>query len=391
MANLSRVEEINRLFASSPTGPQGYVPAPSAGYINRQVQSPAETQNLPQDTLDYGQWGNQILTMLKKYQQQGQSRLYGAQTEQAQRGLASLPSDISGARLSPSDILGFKKGETNTLEPTIGGARQQISEAGQQISNVQDFLKEIQTQKEAIQTKAADVVKMAIQSGAAGLEQLLTTSPEIFKEAGYSTKEFQAVLSGLKAKEEADKKMGGLTPAQINTTVTQIAGAFDNEPIVKNYNTTMEGYNTLQSIGVKTTNPADDIAFIYAFAKIMDPNSVVREGEYNTIQKYAQSWASTFGFSAKRIFSNTNFLGADAKQKMLTALGSKVGSIQNQYTNLKSEYQRQMNDAYAGKPRNLTSYESGNIPRGGSGDMSETKVVGGVTYKKVPGGWQKVQ
>ena len=149
---------------------------------------------------------------------------------------------------------------------------------------------------------------------------------------------------------------GGLTQAQINQTVNSIAGAFDNETIVKNYNTAMEGYQTLKSIGVNTKSPADDIAFIYAFAKIMDPNSVVREGEYNTIQQYAQTWADTFGFKAKRIFSNTNFLSSDAKQKMMNALSAKVDTITKQYQQVSSEYQRQINDALSGKPRTITNY-----------------------------------
>jgi len=166
------------------------------------------------------------------------------------------------------------------------------------------------------------------------------------------------------------KSDGGLTPAQINSTVNSIAGAFDNEPIVKNYNTTQEGYQTISTIGVDTKSPADDIAFIYAFAKIMDPNSVVREGEYNTIQKYAQSWAQNFGFSAKRIFSNSNFLSPDAKKKMLGALTPKIDTITNQYNNVRQEYQRQIDDAYAGKPRQITDYSTsappgtvGNDPR----------------------------
>lgn len=148
----------------------------------------------------------------------------------------------------------------------------------------------------------------------------------------------------------------GLTPSQINGTVNAIAGAFDGEKIVQSYNTVQEGFQTIKSIGVNTSSPADDIAFIYAFAKIMDPNSVVREGEYNTIQKYAQTWADNFNFKAQRIFSNTNFLSSDAKQKMLNALQPKVDTITSQYKNLEKEYQRQIGDAYAGKPRQITNY-----------------------------------
>jgi len=130
--------------------------------------------------------------------------------------------------------------------------------------------------------------------------------------------------------------------SKILTRVGTIANSFDNEPIVKNYNTVQEGFQTISNIGVNTNSPADDIAFIYAFAKIMDPNSVVREGEYNTIQKYAQTWADNFGFKAKRIFSNTNFLTPDAKQKMLNALQPKVDTISQQYDNVYNEYGRRI-------------------------------------------------
>jgi len=160
----------------------------------------------------------------------------------------------------------------------------------------------------------------------------------------------------------------GLTPAQINSTVNSIAGAFDNEPIVKAYNTAQEGYQTITSIGVNTQSPADDIAFIYAFAKIMDPNSVVREGEYNTVQRYAQTWADNFGFSVKRLYSNTNFLTPDAKQKMINALTPKINTLTQQYKQVSNEYQRQINDAYSGLPRTITNYD---ITGGGGGGADD--------------------
>ena len=133
-------------------------------------------------------------------------------------------------------------------------------------------------------------------------------------------------------------------PPKLVTPVQSIANSFDNEQIVKNYNTATEGYNTVSTIGADTKSPADDIAFIYAFAKIMDPNSVVREGEYATIQKYAQQWSKSFGFKAQRIFSNTSFLSDDAKKKMLQALNPKIRSIQTQYNNAYSEYGRRINN-----------------------------------------------
>lgn len=154
---------------------------------------------------------------------------------------------------------------------------------------------------------------------------------------------------------------GGLTPGQINTTVNSIAGAFDNEPIVKNFNTVSEGYQFVTSLGEKE-NPtsADDQGLVYAFAKAMDPQSAVKEGEYITVQKYNQSLIQQGWANAKRIASNVAFLTPEARKNMIATIKSKYEASKASYTNVKTEYQRQIDDAYAGKPRSITSYEGAN-------------------------------
>lgn len=158
-----------------------------------------------------------------------------------------------------------------------------------------------------------------------------------------------------------DTKLGGLTPAQINQTVNQIAGAFDNEQIVKDFNQATSQYNLMANLGTQGKNPGDDIAFIYGFAKLMDPNSVVREGEYATIKKYAQSFLDEKTLEAVRLVQNKNFLSTDAKQKLLTTAKAKLDVLGSQYNNIYSEYQRQINDAYTGKPRQITQYKQENV------------------------------
>lgn len=159
-----------------------------------------------------------------------------------------------------------------------------------------------------------------------------------------------------KARASGGGGTGGLTPNQINSTVNQIAGAFDNEPIVKNYNVLAEGKAFADSISNSSQNPADQQGLIYAFAKAMDPASVVREGEYATVQKYAQSWAQTFGFNAQRIFSNSPFLSSQAIANMKATVNSKFQAAKQNYDNVYNEYQRQIQDAYTGQPRQITDY-----------------------------------
>jgi len=161
--------------------------------------------------------------------------------------------------------------------------------------------------------------------------------------------------------EDANRKAtstgnGMLTQAQINATVNQIAGNFDNEQLVKDYNQASNALRGIESIDIKSGSPTDDMAFIYGFAKIMDPNSVVREGEYKTVQDYAQALVQKSGLNVQRLFDNKNFLTVDAKTKMLSTLQSRVAGMKQGYDQVASEYQRQIDDAYAGKQRTITNY-----------------------------------
>lgn len=146
---------------------------------------------------------------------------------------------------------------------------------------------------------------------------------------------------------------GSLTPAQINTTVNQIAGAFDNEPTIKDYNTIKRNVETYKSLGNSAT---DDIQRVYTFAKVADPGSAVKEGEYNSIEKYAQAVLGRIGLKVNRIFTPTGILTPEARLAMEKTLQSSLNSSEKAYKNVKSEYQRQINDAYSGKPRQITDY-----------------------------------
>lgn len=147
---------------------------------------------------------------------------------------------------------------------------------------------------------------------------------------------------------------GGLTPAQLNATINQITGAFDNEPIVREYNTITAGLNFIRSLG---SSPTDDQARIYQFAKIMDPNSAVREGEYATVQEYSTALLQRFGLQAQRVFTNTGILTPEARTFLLNTLEKRYVVSQGQYTNLQSSYQNRINNVMSGGFNTLPNYE----------------------------------
>lgn len=175
-------------------------------------------------------------------------------------------------------------------------------------------------------------------------------------------------------KEQANLKsgVGGLTPYQTQQTINQITSQFDNEPVVRNYNVVAEGYNFAQTLANKT-NPtsADDQGLIYAFAKAMDPNSAVREGEYTTVQKYAQSFIQTGWANAQRLTQNVAFLTPEARQNMVATINSRYQASYQNYQNIQNEYQRRIDDAMAGGINgSLTNY-AGAFDNSSSGSGGE--------------------
>lgn len=164
--------------------------------------------------------------------------------------------------------------------------------------------------------------------------------------------DYENALNTYKAQDTA-KNSAGLTPAQINSTINGIASAFDNEPIVKEFNTVNSYVNTFKNLG---TSASDDQARIYAFAKVMDPNSVVRESEYKTVQQYSQALLKAYGINIARIFTNTGALSSEAREAMTKTLETKLNTQKATYQNVYNEYQRQIQDASQGKTRSITDY-----------------------------------
>jgi len=87
--------------------------------------------------------------------------------------------------------------------------------------------------------------------------------------------------------------------------VTREANNFGNSPIVKKYNDIITAANFINSTDASSTNPATHQAVIYNFAKMLDPDSVVREGEYATVKKYSQSLLNKYSGEIKQAVKGT--------------------------------------------------------------------------------------
>lgn len=151
----------------------------------------------------------------------------------------------------------------------------------------------------------------------------------------------------------------GYTGAQINSTVNSIMSAFDNEPVVRQYQTIAQTVDTVKNLG---TSPTDDIRRIYAVAKVFDPNSAVREGEYSTVQEYATSLLQRVGLKANRVFNNDGFLTTEAQKFINTTLNNELSVAKKAYDNTYSSYNKRIADAKSGQGGSITDYSAGYTP-----------------------------
>ena len=133
---------------------------------------------------------------------------------------------------------------------------------------------------------------------------------------------------------------GSGIPLQTLSKVQTVSGQFDGEQVVKDYNTISQQVEAVRNAGV---TPTDDIQRIYSFAKVMDPNSVVREGEYKTVQDYSTAVLQRFGLNANRVFNNDGFLTDEARKFLLNTLNKRLAVTEKSYKNIADEYGRRIN------------------------------------------------
>ena len=155
--------------------------------------------------------------------------------------------------------------------------------------------------------------------------------------AQYARELADAENKGLLTTSNEERLYSGLD-SQTASAVKSKVSSFKSEPIISNFNVVNEGWNTVQNIANNSKNPSDHQALIYAFAKIMDPNSVVRESEYATVQKYSQSLVDAYGKKITNAINGTGILSEDAVKNMKATLKTKYESSLNNYKNVYNQY-----------------------------------------------------
>ena len=150
-------------------------------------------------------------------------------------------------------------------------------------------------------------------------------------------------------------------PVSIQGKIIASAEKFGTSDIVKKYNATIDSINVVNGINASSKNPADHQAIVYSFAKALDPDSAVKEGEYETIKKYAQSLISRYGKEVSNAINGTGFLSEKAITDIKTTMNNLQTSRKPQYDNLYNERARTINNIAGSDVAKevLTDYQGG--------------------------------
>jgi hypothetical protein len=145
-----------------------------------------------------------------------------------------------------------------------------------------------------------------------------------------------------------------------NAVIAQ-GNQFGTSDVVKKYNNIIAASNLIAGVDPNTKNPAEHQAVIYNFAKALDPDSVVREGEYATVKKYSQNLVNKYGGEIRQAIKGTGFLSPGAIKAIQQATDNRIKAYEPQYINLRNQTAQRIN-TLAGKPvadSVLLDYEQG--------------------------------
>lgn len=110
---------------------------------------------------------------------------------------------------------------------------------------------------------------------------------------------------------------------------------FSGLPEVKNFKEVAPTFAAMVDAAGRNT-PQADINLVYGLAKIFDPTSVVREGEYATIEK-SQSIPDWLKGQAQRLAGGAR-LNEDTRQKLLAEAAGRTQSFKSQYDSARATY-----------------------------------------------------
>ncbi|SCW57055.1 hypothetical protein SAMN02927924_01437 [Sphingobium faniae] len=124
-------------------------------------------------------------------------------------------------------------------------------------------------------------------------------------------------------------------PTKDNINLTgDLAKRYTSDPAVKQYAAAIQSY--ARAVGAKDT-PQGDLSLIYAYAKIMDPDSVVREGEAASVSN-SDTLAGQLVARYRKELGEGGVFSATARQNLLQEMRNAMGALNASYVQARQTY-----------------------------------------------------
>jgi len=160
------------------------------------------------------------------------------------------------------------------------------------------------------------------------------------------TKQQHAIQNVMEATRLAEEKkknaaFGELTPRQLSF-IEPIARSYDSHPLVKDFNTQVTKYGSMKNLLDKKLGGPGDVAIIYDFMKALDPNSVVRESEYQAAAKSGNIFSGALARFNGYLKPEGGFLPDKMKQEFLDIVGNRMNVSRDQIGKIYQDYGRRI-------------------------------------------------
>jgi hypothetical protein len=144
----------------------------------------------------------------------------------------------------------------------------------------------------------------------------------------------KAIEDQFKQAEERRKKEAGQSEQNFNQEKA-IRNEFETQPAVKSYRTVVPMLESAKDAAARPTRAAD-LNLVYAFAKLMDPDSVVRESETGVVNATASVADRLSGYISQ--LNGQAMLLPETRKKLITELDSRLHSLKESHDVLASQY-----------------------------------------------------
>lgn len=153
------------------------------------------------------------------------------------------------------------------------------------------------------------------------------------------------------AERNAKAAHGGTTPLQSRKEFATLRKEFNQLEEVKNFKDVAASYQQVRALAKPNASAADDVALTFSFMKMLDPGSVVREGEYALVGRTA-GLDDQIIMGLQKIDQGKG-LTPEIRTKLVNAAAQIMLQRRKQYDNVAGQYRQLAADAGA-NPDQLT-------------------------------------